>query len=208
MKKITNFICSLIFLIGISNPSFASDSVFSIPTYTLSVANIEYTSPNTIEWDVFLLHTNPTVTRFFYAAGQYFFNFNSNIANGGTLTFSSLSAQSELLPAYRPVNPSISGNILRLASNLPGSEEDSVLISSIYPGTRILKLRLRTSAPSFNTENLNLEWRSNIPDPFTRIAAFTLKNNFIVVDISTPATHFIPNPFFSQLLSPLTNFFK
>jgi hypothetical protein len=98
---------------------------------------------------------------------------------------------SQLPPLYRPVSPSISGNILRLASNLPGSEEDSVLMSSTMPGTRVLKLRLRTTAANLAHVPLGLEWRSEVPDPFTKIAAFTGKNNGIIVDISTPATHFV-----------------
>ncbi|MBK8550305.1 MAG: hypothetical protein IPL53_04280 [Ignavibacteria bacterium] len=172
------------------------DSLYEIPTYTLKATNIQLTSPNTYEWDVYILHTNPTVTPYFYAAAQYFFHFNPNIANGGTLTYSKVSGPtgSELPATYQPVSPSISGNILRLASNLPGSPEDSVLIKSTGVGTKVLRMRLRTSATTVSTDTLNLLWRSEVPDPFTKIAAFTGEDNGTIVDISTPGTHSV-DPF-------------
>ncbi len=173
------------------------DSIYETPTYTLTAANLTNPSPNTLEWDVYLLHTNPSVTPYFYGAAQYFFNFNPDIANGGTLTYSKVTGAtgSQLPPAYQPVNPSVSGNILRLASNLPGSVEDSVLISSTLPGTKVLRMRLRTSATAFANVPLGLQWRSVVPDPFTKLAAFTGEDNLTLIDISTPSTHFIDTTF-------------
>ncbi|MBK8549964.1 MAG: hypothetical protein IPL53_02455 [Ignavibacteria bacterium] len=63
--------------------SFAKD-----PTYNLSIQNLTKTSPNIYEFDICLLHTNPGESEFGYVLGQYFMDFNSDIANGGNLTFS------------------------------------------------------------------------------------------------------------------------
>jgi len=168
-----------------------ADTTYGVPTYTLKVSNVtKSVDGTTLEWDVYLLHTNPTVTPFFYAAAQYFFNFNTNIAlPGDSLRYNIVS--SELPAPYRPVNASISGNILRLASNLPGSQEDSVVISSTAPGTRVLKMRLKNWTRPFQPDSFGIQWRSILPNPFTKMSAFTGLNNTVIVDISTPATHSI-----------------
>lgn len=168
-----------------------ADTTYAVPTYTLKVSNVtKSTDGTTLEWDVYLLHTNPTVTPYFYAAAQYFFNFNTNIAlPGDSLRYNIVS--SDLPIPYRPVNASISGNILRLASNNPSSSLDSVLISSVAPGTKVLRMRLKNWTRPFQPDSFGLQWRSVLPNPFTKISAFTELNNSVIVDISTPATHTI-----------------
>jgi hypothetical protein len=165
-----------------------SDSMYIHPTYTLKVSNLIKPQPNTIEFDVYMRHTNSDSTPFLYGAGQYFFTFNPSIANGGNLTYSTIA--SDLPISYVPVSASISGNILRLASNLPGPQSTAPTISSSGPGTRIVRMRLRTSATSFNQDSLLLRWR-NAENPFTKVAAFTDKDNLILVEIQTPETHTI-----------------
>ena len=172
------------------NTSMAqSDSLFATPTYTLKVTNVTVTpDATTFEWDVYMLQTNGTVTPFIYGAAQYFFNFNTSIfLPGDSLRYSIVA--SDLPSQYRPVNASISGNILRLASNLPTVPEDSPVISTVAPGTKVLRMRLKNFTRPFQPVPLGLEWRSELPNPFTKIAAFTGEDNTILVDISTPATH-------------------
>jgi hypothetical protein len=186
------------------NQSFSQDSIFATPTYTLTATNISRVDPNTYEWDVFLLHTNGNVTTFIYGAAQYFFNFNTSIfLPGDSLKYSIVS--SDLPSQYRPVNASISGNILRLASNLPTLPEDSPVISTVSPGTKVLRLRLKNFTRPFQPNTLGLEWRSDLPNPFTRISVFTGENNTILLMINTPITHFVNTSITPILNSPSHN---
>lgn len=171
-----------------------SDSLFVTPTYTLKATNVTISADGTtFEWDVYMLQTNGNLTPFIYGAAQYFFNFNPEIAlPGDSLRYSIIA--SDLPSQFRPVNPSISGNILRLASNLPTLPEDSPIISSTAPGTKVLRLRFRNFTRPFQPVPFGLAWRSELPNPFTKIAAFTGEDNTILVDVSTPATHTV-DPF-------------
>jgi len=204
MRTNITILLLLIFPLLFQNQSFSQDSVYINPTYTLTATNIIQPDANTYEWDVYLLHINPNVTPFIYASAQYFFNFNINIAlPGDSLRYSIVSSQ---LPAqYRPVGASISGNILRLASNGPGTPEESPVISSVSPGTRVLKLRLKNYTRPFQPYSLGLQWRSEFPNPFTRIYAFTGLENAEIFEISNPLKHFIDTYISPQLISPEHN---
>lgn len=174
------------------NASFAqkSDSLFIFPTYTLTVTNLQVTQPNRIEFDVYMRQTNGNETPFIYGSAQYYWDFNSNIAfPGDTLRLSIVS--SGLPTEYRPVNPSVTGNILRMAPNLPTNAELSPRIDTAAPGTLIAKMRLRTTGTTFQSVPLNLAWRSALPNPFTKIAAFTGEDNFLLFEIQDSASNFI-----------------
>ena len=156
------------------------------PTYELTAKNFTYASLNTIEFDVFMKHTNnPTV--FEYSGGQYFLNFNPDIANGGTLSYSIIG--SDLPSNLQPRNPLVSGSQLRLAANtFPGPGFGFFMTNNGTPGTKIVKMRLATTAASFASVAPSFQWRSALPDPFTKIFAYVAGNN---VNISSPATHLI-----------------
>ena len=47
------------------------------------------------------------------------------------------------------MNPTVSGNELRLASNVPPAQKNAPIISDTVPGTLIARMSLRTSAASF-----------------------------------------------------------
>ena len=180
MKK---FITSM-FILVLSLFSSAANS--QTPTYELTAKNYTYISTNTMEFDVYMRHTNnPTV--FEYSGGQYFFNFDPNIANGGTLSYTIIA--SDLPTNMQPRNPLVSGSQLRLASNtFPGPGFGFIMTNNGNPGTRIVRMRLATSAPSFASVAPAFQWRSALPDPFTKIFAYVAGNN---VNISSPATHLI-----------------
>jgi hypothetical protein len=142
------------------NNSFESGMTTN-PTAVLSVRNI-IREKNFVTFDLYLVHTNPELTYFEYAGGQYFFNFNSEIANGGTLTYSLI--DSDLPLKMRPRNPTVYGNQLRLASNsLPGARNGFV-IPKISSGIKIAKMKLSTSAEVFSHQSLKLELEK-IPRP-------------------------------------------
>lgn len=120
MKKLL-FITVLLFLIN--DLSFAV-----IPQYTMKAENFIQTSANTVEFDINLLHTNSDSSVFEFAAGQYYFNFNAGISNGGGLIYSIVASD---LPAnLQPVNPIvylIGGNMqLRLSVNSAPSPETDI----------------------------------------------------------------------------------
>lgn len=183
---------------------FNTNSNGQTQAYKLGANNFRYSDTlggthNVLYFNIMLQHLNPEVSGdFYYAAGQYFFNFNPLIANGGILTYRIV--DSDLPPELRPVNASISGNILRMAGNLPSPP--GYLISTSYPGTKIVRMSLRTSASTFASVPLNLTWRT-LPGFEVNIAAFNgifaysvasngnyyidSLNNYVNIDLLNPA---------------------
>ncbi len=180
MKKTTLFSALMLFTIAVKI-SFAH-----VPTYTLTAKNFNRSAPDSLTFEVYLLHTNPGTAEFKYPAGQYFFKFNPLIANGGTLKYRTIGTG--LPPAAVPQNASISGNELRLASNLPVNQDDAPVISSQGNGTLVVKMSLRTTAASFDPgQPLNLTWKSSADGGFyTKISAYV---GIFIQDISTYSTH-------------------
>lgn len=191
MKKISKLLVLLPVFMVIANICFA-DSTFIRPRYTLTgivAPGGGYVNANTFEFDVYLYHTNSDSTIFQYAGGQYFLLFNINVVNGGTLTYSIIG--SDLDSSMRPRNPSIAGNLLRLAANsLPGAGNGPT-ISHTGLGTKIVKMRLSNTNPFNQADTINLRWRSELPNPYTKINAYTGVNNTVNTDITTPSTHSI-----------------
>jgi hypothetical protein len=140
------------------------------PAYKLSVQNLKNTSANTLEFDICLQHLNPEDSKFSYMLGQYFMNFNSEIGNGGKMTFSIIG--SDLPQGSQPTNSSIDNNILRIAVNAIPSTENLPEISAKAPGTVIAKVRLSTSAKEFANVPLNLSFRTGPENPFTKVSTF------------------------------------
>lgn len=141
------------------------------PAYKLTVDNVSNVSPNAVEFDIYLQQTNSKEAPFNYIIGQYFFNFNPDVANGGKLTYSIV--RSELPTAFIPRNPSVSGNQLRLAMNAVGSKENLPVISDKAPGTLIARMRLETSAETMKDVPLELVNRSGTENPYTKIFSYT-----------------------------------
>ena len=159
-----------------------------LPQYTLTAKNFSRIAPDSLTFDIYLLHTNPGVSEFLYPAGQYFFRFNPAIANGGTLRYRVIATGLPL--GAIPQNASISGTELRLASNFPVPQDNAPIISASGQGTLIVRMSLRTTASSFDpNQPLNLTWRnSNDPPLYTKISAFV---GIFIQEITTSATHFI-----------------
>ncbi|MBK9333062.1 MAG: hypothetical protein IPM96_11815 [Ignavibacteria bacterium] len=156
MKSLYLFILA-VFLVLISS----SDSRSQDQTFNLGAINIEYSDTlggtnNQLFFDIVLQHTNYGFSfPFEYSIGQYFLEFNPNIANGGTLSYKIV--DSDIPFIYQPRNPNVLGNLLRLAGN--SITNPGYFISSISPGTRIVRMRLTTSASSFAEEPIDLRWK-------------------------------------------------
>ena len=182
MKKLL-FITVLLFLIN--DLSFAV-----IPQYTMKAENFIQTSANTVEFDINLLHTNSDSSVFEFAAGQYYFNFNAGISNGGGLIYSIVASD---LPAnLQPVNPIvylIGGNMqLRLSVNSAPSPGNGYFISDTLQGTRVVRMKLETTAKAFDTQFLNLRWRNGPSNPVTRIYSFV---DMAYTEITNSSSHLI-----------------
>lgn len=140
------------------------------PKYKLSAENLKLISSNVYEFDIYLQHINTDEASFKYILGQYFFEFNPGIANGGTLSFSIIG--SDLPQLLQPRNPTVSGNQLRLAVNSVPSKDNLPVVSVKSPGTLIAKVRLVTSAKSFSDAELNLRFRTGPENPYTKVFAY------------------------------------
>jgi hypothetical protein len=161
------------------------------PTYTLDVndATPSGSITNEIEFDIDMTWTNSGIApNFEYAGGQYFFDFNTAISNGGTLAYAYAATNTSDLPtSMRPRNPQISGTQLRLAVNtFPGAGSGYVM----PPGTpvKIIRMKLSTTAPLFALAPFGLVWRNGPTNPFTKIFAYVGTTN---TDITTAPTHTI-----------------
>ncbi len=144
--------------------------------YKLNVSNINRTSDNSLEFDIYLLNKSSKKTTLKYSLGQYFFEFNSKIANGGKLTYSIVS--SSLPEALRPRNASVFENQLRLACNSISADKAALPeITGTENGMLIVKMKLETSADKFSDEPLNLKWTDNTSLLRTKIFSFDGTNN-------------------------------
>lgn len=175
----------IIYLVILSTVSilFANSSFSQNPTYTLIAKNFQRPAPDSLAFEIYMLHTDANY--FEYAAGQYFFTFNTAFANGGTLSYKIVG--SGLPQDAQPRNPSVLGSELRLAGNAILGTGNGPIISSSSPGTLIVKMSLKTSAGSFANQPLNLAWK-NYSGFYTRVYAYV---NNLNTEITTPATHSI-----------------
>lgn len=200
MKKISKLFLSLMVIAvmyNIGNAQIADTTFQAIPTYTLGAMNFVIVTPNTITFEIYIKHTNPDTTVFQYAGAQFFFDFNLGVANGGTLTYGfapgNLGDSSDMPFNMRPRNPSIAGSVLRLAANsLPGAG-NGYFVSSTGLGTKVIKMKFSTSAASFNNivDSLNLRWHDTLPNPYTKVNAYTGLNGTTNTDVTNKANHFI-----------------
>lgn len=202
MKKITIFLALFYFLIY-----SAQISLSQTPTYDLMVRNMTLNSPtdNEIEFDIYIMRTGATA--FEYAAGRYNFYFNPLIANGGSLLYTFVSGVSDLPPSLQPFGPSIVGDRLNMTINsFPGSGNGAI-ISNVFPGTRVCRMKLATTASVFALEHLALQWNNpgSLNPPRTVVYAYNLDGD--EVNITTPPTHSIDSSGIGGVLPvELTNF--
>ena len=171
-------------------------TIAQYPTYTLDVNNGILVAPNIFEFDIDMTWTNSgNVPNFEYAGGQYFFNIDTAIKNGGMLSYTLIT--SDLPINMRPRSPNVVLNTL--TTGPPGTYQLRLGVNT-FPGAgsgfnipsgaiiKIVKMRLTTSSISFANVPLNLQWRNALPNPFTKVFAYVGTTN---TDISTPATHTI-----------------
>jgi hypothetical protein len=144
-----------------------------IPTGKVSIQNQIFTAANTLEFDIYLLDDigeGAGKSVFQYFMGQYVIDFNPDIANNGELSYAII--DSDLPEAFVPLNPAVWENQLRLGTNsIPPSNEMPV-ISSTAPGTKIVRMRLKTTAKAFSNVPPDLKIRSGPDNPYTKVCTF------------------------------------
>ena len=154
MKTIKNFKSVILVLMFLANLSFAET-----PSFKVNGSNINYTSKNTLEFDIYLLNGNNENSKqeeLRYSLGQYFFEFNSKIANGGNLNYTIV--DSDLPEAMRPRNASVKDILLRLFVNSVSADKGNLpVFIAKSPGLLIARMKLETSADKFADAPLDLK---------------------------------------------------
>jgi len=167
-------------------------SYSQIPTYELQATNFVRKSidvqNDAIEFDIKMRQTN-VPTRFEYAGAQYFLDFNKDVFTG-TMTMSNIGSD---LPAnMRPRNPTVyttttPGQLRWAVNTFPGAG-NGYLFPTIDTSVLIVKARLKSTNSINAYIPFSLQWRSALPNPYTKIFAYIGNHN---IEISTPQTHSI-----------------
>jgi len=168
--------------------------------YKLDVNDGVMISPNQFEFDIDMTWTNAdSIPEFYYAGGQYFFNINGVVANGGTMTMQNVG--SDLPTNMQPRNPTVYSVTtpwqLRWAVNtFPGAGNGFQMPAGAT--LKIVNVRLQTTSSSFAQAPLNLIWRT-IPyyyGPSTKI--FQYVSGITNTEITSADSHIISiAPFFT-----------
>jgi len=202
IERIFQKVALFVFLFATSGVLFALDSIHVKPSYTLKVSGQNNPTPAEFQFEIRIKHTNPDSTVFYYAGAQYHFNFNNTVANGGTLAYGYVSGagdSSDLPVNFRPRNPQIFDNgngtsQLRLAVNtFPGPGNGYLIPPGATNGIKVCKMKLTTTAASFSggPQDIGLQWRDSLPNPFTKVFAYTGLNNLVNTEITNRAWHSI-----------------
>ena len=214
MKNIVSIFLVLFLSFTFSNYSFSQKAaggsnnktrVFANPLFDLTIANIidlvdSKSGTSELTFDIFIYHTNEQDSGpFLFAAGQYFLQFDTSVANGGLLTYSIIPNSTGFSnPNAVPVNPAILGNQLRLYRNIPLTVANAPIVSTVYPGTKIVTMKISSTAPTINKRDLNLSWIRRIHnDLYTGIFAFV---DSAFTNISDSGTYIIDTNF---VISPV-----
>jgi hypothetical protein len=157
---------------------------------------------NYINFDIYLVHTD--TTRFEYAAGEYYLNFQTAVANGGVLSYLIDDDGSiNLPPSLRPRNARILDNndgtsrLILSMNSLPGPGNGFVIPHNSV-GIKLMRMLLFTSAPQgmliridfpdIHMVDLRLRWRESPSIPSTNILSYV---NGLAVNVTNPTRHSI-----------------
>ena len=177
MKTIKNLKSVILGIIFLANISFAET-----PSFKVNVSNINYASKNTLEFDIYLLNGNNENSKqeeLKYSLGQYFFEFNSKIANGGNLNYTIV--DSDLPEAMRPRNASVKENQLRLFVNSVSADKKNLpVFNNKSPGLLIARMKLETSADKF--ADIPLDLKLSESKFKTKVFSFDGKKNIELVN--------------------------
>jgi hypothetical protein len=168
MKKLVtvllkNISIALLFIVAQANAQEITD----MPTsgdFKLSIRNVEQKDSNTLEFDIYILKTNPEI-QFELALFQAGIEFNPQILNGAEQTSGMtqiVKGSSELVDSLVPlvVNTANPG-LIRLAGRPAPRKTGGTIISDKDNGTLICRLHLTNSIPFANNTAPELRFTSN-----------------------------------------------
>lgn len=129
-----------------------------LPTsYEFSLRNDQQVSSNVYEFDIYLQNTG-LISVFELDLFQVGILVNPAILNGGTITASIVPGSSDLNPAQQPSSGiSFASNCIKLANPAIIPHGSGTIISNVYPGNRIARVRL-TNTVSFGQDSPNLKF--------------------------------------------------
>ncbi len=195
MKIIIKLFLAVLLTVFFNAASFSQDGPIRLvnPLYELRVSNFQITgaSPsdfNSVTFDFMILHTNPDDSGpFEFSAGQYYLAYNPGVANGGTLSYEIIPNSTDFSnPDAIPVSAEIVGAQLRLTRNIDLGAGNGPIVSSIYPGSRIVRVKFSTTAPAFAYSKLNFSWIDTIvPTPTTAVYAYIGDSSVNILDDGT-----------------------
>ena len=195
MKIIRKLFLLISFSVFLISSSFSQDRQIRLvnPLYELRVSNFQISGAsasdfNSVTFDFMIQHTNlPDSGPFEFSAGQYYLSFNPGVANGGTLSYEIIPNSTDFSnPDAMPVSAEIVGTQLRLTRNVNLGAGNGPIVSSIYPGSRIVKVKFSTTAPAFAYTKLNFTWIDTIvPEPTTAIYAYIGDTSVNILDDGT-----------------------
>jgi len=181
-----------------------------VPNMTLTIQNELQTSDKTLEFDVYLLNTNPSVS-FEMNTMQLAITMNSSIINGGTITPSFVSGGSDLIAVQVPDNTRFDDTgtlpMIKISAKTPPGYGNGTFISTTAPGTRFCRLRL-TNSVAFASAAANLDFQLVKTPPFyTGVAYYDhtlLKGDIIPLNTSNTYSS-TANPVLNSLATVSTD---
>lgn len=137
-------------------------------------------------------------------------DFDTMFCAGGTIIYDFAPGNpgdsSDFPFAARPRNPNRVGNSIRINANTVLGLGNGPIVSSVFPGSKVIRMRLRTSATAFsstNLTNLHLMWRNaNAGNPFVKIFGYI---GGLSTEMTNLTNHFIVIPPSVVLVSPINN---
>ncbi|MCX6306982.1 MAG: T9SS type A sorting domain-containing protein [Bacteroidetes bacterium] len=146
--------------------------------FSISVKNVTQTSDRTFEFDIYLLDTDPAQA-FELASVQCGLTVNPAIYTGGTFSASLVAGTSGLNPAQVPVSVTYTtgegANLVRLSATAAAGSGGGTVISSVSPGTRIVRIKLTSTVAFPANSYANLAFTpatAIVPSYATRVAMY------------------------------------
>ncbi len=163
LKKTQKAICFALLLIVCCAGLQAQQTM---PTCAYTIRNQVQVSDKVMEFDVYLLNTNPSV-KFEVSGVQMCITMNPAILNGGTITPSVVHGFSEMVASQVPTafqfdNDNPTGIPMFKVAVTSSEFGSSTVISGTAPGTRVCRFRFTNSVP-FASAQANLQHRFILP---------------------------------------------
>ncbi|MFM1746246.1 MAG: putative adhesin, partial [Bacteroidota bacterium] len=152
---------------------------YSQATCTVLITNDAQPTPNTFEFDVYLISTNGST--FQLALHQYGLNYNAAIKNGGTMTAAWVPSTCELTnlaQLQNTLNTTSNLSQIRIAStSAPGAGNGSII--AVGPaGTRVGRMRLTNTVAWANaTPNITFSTTASATSTRTGVAWYDVTTN-------------------------------